>query len=299
MMNVTLDQLKAFERVVRLGSFHAAALDLHLTQPSVSARVKELETALNVRLFVRQGPRIRLTAEGHALIEFADRTLNAASDLVERFRTRDPLMGVLRLGLNESFALISATDLIERIERLYPGIRTSLFVGDTGTVSRMLNEQALDVAIVSEARVEGHVKQEYIGRNRLGWFVHAGFPKTREILSPSDLAPLHLIISPPTAKLHATVMKWFADARVTPERVSTCNSLSVTVQAVVKGLGVALVPIRIIQAEVEAKRVKQLPVAPEVPAHSVSICYQASEFGPGLNTLVDLIRELIAHHQLF
>jgi DNA-binding transcriptional LysR family regulator len=71
------------------------------------------------------------------------------------------------------------------------------------------------------------------------------------------------------------------------------------VQAVVKGLGVALVPIRIIQAEVEAKRVKQLPVAPEVPAHSVSICYQASEFGPGLNTLVDLIRELIAHHQLF
>jgi DNA-binding transcriptional LysR family regulator len=298
-MNVTLDQLKAFERVVRLGSFHAAALDLHLTQPSISARVKELETALNVQLFVRQGPRIRLTAEGHALIEFADRTLNAANDLVDRFRTRDPLKGVLRLGLNESFALISATDLIERIERLYPAIRTSLFVGDTGTVSRMLNEQELDVAIVSEAKVEGHVKQEYIGRNRLGWFVHAGFPATREVRSPSDLAALHLIISPPSAKLHATVMKWFADAKVTPERISTCNSLSVTVQAVVKGLGVALVPIRIIQAEVDDHRVKLLPVTPEVPAHSVSICYQASEFGPGLKTLVDLIRELIAHHGLF
>jgi DNA-binding transcriptional LysR family regulator len=298
-MNVTLDQLKAFERVVRLGSFHAAALDLHLTQPSVSARVKELETALNVQLFVRQGPRIRLTAEGHALIEFADRTLNAAGDLVERFRTRDPLKGVLRLGLNESFALISATDLIQRIEKIYPALRTSLFVGDTGTVSRMLNEQELDVAIVSEARVEGHVKQEYIGRNRMGWFAHEGFAGARDIRSPADLAALHLIISPPSAKLHATVMKWFADAKVTPERISTCNSLSITVQAVVKGLGVALVPIRIIQAEVDAHRVKALPVMPEVPAHSVSICYQASEFGPALKTLVDLIRELIAHHQLF
>jgi len=298
-MNVTLDQLKAFERVVRLGSFHAAALDLHLTQPSVSARVKELEAALNVQLFVRQGPRIRLTAEGHALIELADRTLNAAGDLVERFRTRDPLKGVLRLGLNESFALISATDLIQRIEKIYPSLRTSLFVGDTGTVSRMLNEQELDVAIVSEAQVEGHVKQEYIGKNRMGWFVHEDFPAARDIRSPADLAALHLIISPPSAKLHATVMKWFADAKVTPERISTCNSLSITVQAVVKGLGVALVPIRIIQGEIDAHRVKALPVVPEVPPHSVSICYQASEFGPALKTLVDLIRELIAHHQLF
>jgi DNA-binding transcriptional LysR family regulator len=298
-MNVTLDQLKAFERVVRLGSFHAAALDLHLTQPSVSARVKELEATLNVQLFVRQGPRIRLTAEGHALIEFADRTLNAASDLIERFRTRDPLKGVLRLGLNESFALVSATDLIERIEKIYPALRTSLFVGDTGTVSRMLNEQELDVAIVSEAKVEEHVKQEYIGKNRMGWFVHEGFAAAREIRSPADLAALHLIISPPSAKLHATVMKWFADAKVTPERISTCNSLSITVQAVVKGLGAALVPIRFIQGEIDAHRVKALPVMPEVPAHNVSICYQASEFGPALKTLVDLIRELIAHHQLF
>lgn len=298
-MNVTLDQLRAFERVVRLGSFHAAALDLHLTQPSISARVKELESALNVQLFVRQGPRIRLTAEGHALVEFADRTLGCAGDLVERFRTRDPLKGLLRLGLNESFALISATELIERIERLYPALRTSIFVGDTGTVSQMLDEQQLDVAIVSEAPVKGHVTQEYIGRNRFGWFAHAGFPLAREVLTPSDLASLHLVISPPTARLHTTVMKWFADAKVTPERVSTCNSLPVTVQAVVRGLGVALVPLRIIRSELDARRVRQLNVVPEIPPHNVSICYQASEFGPGIKTLVDLIRELIAHHELF
>jgi DNA-binding transcriptional LysR family regulator len=298
-MNVTLDQLRAFERVVRLGSFHAAAEDLHLAQPSISARVKELESALNVQLFVRQGPRIRLTAEGHALIELADRTLGSAGELVERFRTRDPLRGLLRLGMNESFALVSATDLIERIERHYPALRTSIFVGDTGAVSQMLAGEQLDVAIVSEAHVPGHVKQEVIGKNRFGWFAHAGFPVTREVMSPSDLGSLHLLISPPTARLHETVLKWFADARVTPERVSTCNSLPVTVQAVVKGLGVALVPVRIIQSEVDAHRVRQLVVAPEVPAHSVSICYQASEFGPGIKRLADLIRELIAHHELF
>ena len=96
-MHVTLGQLRAFERIVRLGSFHAAALELKLSQPSVSQRIRELEAALNTPLFVRRGPRVSLTAEGHALIEYADRMLATAGELVERFRTRDPLKGTLRL----------------------------------------------------------------------------------------------------------------------------------------------------------------------------------------------------------
>jgi len=60
-MNVTLSQLRAFERIVRLGSFHAAARDLHLSQPSVSQRIRELEGVLQTPLFVRRGPRVSLT----------------------------------------------------------------------------------------------------------------------------------------------------------------------------------------------------------------------------------------------
>jgi DNA-binding transcriptional LysR family regulator len=298
-MNITLDQLKAFERIVRRGSFHAAALDLHLTQPSVSTRIKELEAALKVQLFVRNGPRISMTAEGHALIEYADRILGTAGELVERFRTRDPLKGLLRLGLNESFAMISLLDLMKRLEQYYPQLRTSVHVGDTGTVSGMLNERKLDIAIVSNPSIHEHVTQQYLAENHFGWFAHAGFTLAREVLSPADLSPLHLIISPPTAQLHATATSWFADAKVAPLRMSTCNSLWVTVQSVVQGLGVALLPIRVMQAEMDALLVKRLPVKPEIKPHKVYICYQTSEFGPGLNTLVDLIQELIVAHKLF
>ncbi|WP_213953680.1 MULTISPECIES: LysR family transcriptional regulator [unclassified Variovorax] len=298
-MNVTLDQLKAFERIVRLGTFHAAAMDLHLTQPSVSTRIKELESALNVQLFVRNGPRISMTAEGHALIEYADRTLGTVGEIVQRFRTRDPLKGLLRLGMNESFAMISVLDLVRRLEHYYPAIRTSIFVGDTGTVSQMLNEQKLDIAIVSDPNVDAHVTQQSLGKNHFGWFAHSSFAMTRETYTPADLCALHLFISPPTARLHATATNWFASAQVTPERVSTCNSLWVTVQTVLQGLGVGLLPIRVMQAELESFRVKRLPVKPEIEPHNVSICYQTSEFGPGLRTLVDLTRELIEHHKLF
>ena len=298
-MNVTLSQLRAFERIVRLGSFRAAATELRLTQPSVSQRIRELESELRVQLFVRRGPRISLTAEGHALVEYADRMLGTAGEMADRFQSRDPLKGVLRLGLNESFALICLPDLLRRLEQRYPHIKTSVFVGDTGTVSRMLDQQALDIAVVSEPAVGAHVTREPIGRNRLGWFARADFALAREILTPLDLCRFHLIVSPPTARLHETVTRWFAEAGALPQRVSTCNSLSVTMLTILQGAAIGLVPIRVMQDDLERGRVKLVPVRPDVPAHRVSICYQSSEFGPGLQVLVDLTRELVAQHKLF
>lgn len=298
-MNVTLSQLRAFERIVRLGSFHAAARELHLSQPSVSQRIRELEAILQTPLFVRRGPRVSLTAEGHALIEYADRLLGTAGEMVERFSTRDPLKGMLRLGLNESFALVCLPDLLQRLEQRYPAIRTSVFVGDTGVVSSKLNEQELDIAVVSEATVGAHVRQEPLGRNSFGWFTSVGFAVPRRVLSPSDLRHFQLIVAPPPARLFVTVSKWFAAAGVTPSRVSTCNSISATMLTILHGTAIGIVPVRVMQDELTKRTVKLLRVSPPVPPHRVSICYQIREFGPSLKILVDLMRELVAQHKLF
>jgi DNA-binding transcriptional LysR family regulator len=298
-MNVTLSQLRAFERIVRLGSFHAAARELKLSQPSVSQRIRELEGVLQTPLFVRRGPRVSLTAEGHALVEYADRVLSAAGEMVERFSTRDPLKGMLRMGVNESFALVCLPELLRRLEQRYPAIRASVFVGDTGVVSAKLDAQELDIAVVSEPSVARHVRQEPLGSNEFGWFTSAGFALPRRVLSPSDLRQFHLIVPPPPARLHATVARWFADADVRPVRVSTCNSISATMLSVLHGTAIGLLPARIMQDELAKRTVKQVRVLPKVPAHRVSICYQISEFGPGLKVLVDLTRELVAHYKLF
>ena len=298
-MHVTLSQLRAFERIVRLGSFHAAARELRLSQPSVSQRIRELEAALQTPLFVRRGPRVSLTAEGHALVDHADRVLGAAGEMVERFRTRDPLKGMLRLGVNETFALVCLPQLLRRLEQRYPAIRTSVFVGDTGLVSARLDAQELDIAVVSEPSVPRHVKQEPLGKNEFGWFTSSGFALPRGALTPADLRAYHLIVPPPPARLHATVSQWFAEAGVRPARISTCNSISATMLAVLHGAAIGLLPVRVMQDELAKRSAKLVRVAPKVPAHRVSICYQVSEFGPGLKVLVDLTRELVAQHKVF
>jgi DNA-binding transcriptional LysR family regulator len=298
-MLLTLAQIRTFHSIVRLGSFHAAAKALNLTQPSVSQRVRELESALGTELFIRRGPRVTLTAEGHALIDHAERLLESADGILARFRGNNPLQGTLRLGLNESFALVCLPELLRRLRETYPDLQTAVHVGDTAAVSRLLNDRKLDVGIVSHPDLEPHVDSQYIGTNEFGWIARADLPVPPGVLSPLDLSRLHLTISPDSARLHATAAAWFARASVSPPRLSTCNNLSVTRLAILNGVATGLVPIRVMQDELDRGEAKIIAVAPPIPGHRVSLCHQASEFGPNLQQILDLIRELVLRHRLF
>lgn len=298
-MTVTLAQLKAFERIARLGSFHAAAKHLGITQPSISQRIRELEASLGVTLFTRNGPRVAMTAEGHALIEYAERALSAADDVVTRFKSRDPLLGLLRLGINESFAMVCLTDLMRRLEQRYSKLKISVVVGDTGLVGGLLNNHQLDLAVVSHPDVGSHIRQIPVGQNELAWIAGRGFEVPAAPLTPAQLAAHHLIGSPQSARLYTTMTGWFASAGVTPERVSMCNSLSVTIRMVLSGLAIGLLPVRVVAAELDRGDVVRVPVTNPVAAHRVSLCYQIADFGPNLQAVVDLTRDLIVEHRLF
>ncbi|RYZ07321.1 MAG: LysR family transcriptional regulator, partial [Comamonadaceae bacterium] len=148
-MNITINQLRAFERIMRLGGFARAAQALHLTQPAISQRIRELETELGASLFERRGPRAHPTSDAHALLPYADRMLATLGDVRNRFDSQDPLRGTLRIGMSENVALVCLAEVFEHLERRYPGVQALVHVGDSGNLSRMLNSRELDLAIVA------------------------------------------------------------------------------------------------------------------------------------------------------
>jgi DNA-binding transcriptional LysR family regulator len=298
-MRLTLAQLAAFERIVRLGSFHAAAQHIGLTQPSISQRIHELEDILGVQLFVRRGPKISVTAEGTALIAYADRMLQTAQELSDRFRSRNPLMGLLRLGLTETFALICLPELLRRLELHYPSLKTSVQVGDTVALSRLFSGQQLDVAVMSEPDFAEDIRREPLGTNELTWYVSPDSSIPVRTLSPADLCAHHLIIPPPPARIYTTAMRWFGQAGVVPQRLSMCNSLSVTIPTIVSGLAVGLVPARVMADRAARGEVRRLNVSPSMDGHKVAICYQSGDANTGLQEVIQLIRELVVEYRLF
>jgi DNA-binding transcriptional LysR family regulator len=297
-MRFTLAQLDAFSSIVRTGSFHGAARQLHLTQPTVSQRIRELETAIGAPLFVRQKPRIKLTPEGHALMDFARRMLGTASELAAHFRTRNPLKGVLRLGVPATFAHACMTELLLRLEQRYPDLKASVRVNDAGVMQKMLEDEELDVAILVAPVSGARLHQMPVGQTELTWFAAPG-PRQRGALRPADLAHRHLMLTPPSSRLMQTVMDWFAAGKVTPVRVSTCNDIKVAVETVANDVAVGVLPLSVVQEAIARGQVRRLNVTPPLPTHPVVICHQREPLGAGLEEVVELMRDLIAEHRLY
>ncbi len=297
--NVTLSQIRAFERIVRLGGVHAAARHLGLTQPAVSRRVRELELALGIKVFLRSGRSLRLSSDGAALLSYADELLNTADEMVVRLSTGDPLSGTLRLGVSASFALVGLDILLDRLNKRHSGLKTAVYVGDSNTISELLNDLKLDLAVTSEYRIAEHIHRERTGANVHGWFAAASMEFEKEVLSPADLAPHHLIVTPPPARQNASVIQWFRQANVAPQRLSTCNELTATIRMILRGIGIGLVPARVMRPYVEQGLARELKACPAIPPYDVWICYQVEELGPTLRQVVDLIQDLVAEEQLY
>src|SRR5882724_9783769 len=111
-MRASLPQLESFYWVARLGSFHAAARRQNLTQPTISARIRELEASLGIKLFERSNRRAEITAIGYSILAQTEQILRTADEIDQQIYRRDPMRGLLRLGSAESAALSGLTEML-------------------------------------------------------------------------------------------------------------------------------------------------------------------------------------------
>lgn len=155
-MAVTHTQLTAFLAVVRHGSVTAAAQELYVTQPSVSAAVAALERELGVQLTERAGRNVRPTAAGRAYARYAAHViglLQEGSDVAGRVAAGEEQR--LRLG-----AVLTAGEhlmpvLIQNFREHRPGLNISLSVANRQEVFRSLAAHEVDVVVSGRAPHEG------------------------------------------------------------------------------------------------------------------------------------------------
>jgi DNA-binding transcriptional LysR family regulator len=148
MRTIQLESL-IFRTVVDEGGAVRAANKLNRVQSNVTTRIRQLEEHLGTRLFRRAGRSIRLSAEGHTLLTYADRLLRLADETVSEMRTGKP-KGVFRLGALESTAGSRLAPILSRYHSVYPDVVVELATGTTGAlVTRVVNFE-LEAAFVAE-----------------------------------------------------------------------------------------------------------------------------------------------------
>jgi LysR family transcriptional regulator, cyn operon transcriptional activator len=143
-----LRHIRYFLAIAEHCNFTRAAEALHVSQPTLSQQIKQLEDLLHVQLLDRSGRSIRLTDAGTAYAHYAQRALQeleagkrAIHDVEELDR------GSLRLAIAPTFSAYLIGPLLERYNRRYPNITLNILEMTQARMETLLNEDALDIAI--------------------------------------------------------------------------------------------------------------------------------------------------------
>lgn len=168
-MRLSLQQIETFYWAARLGSFHAAARHQHLTQPTISARIQELEAQLGVQLFDRERARSGLTLVGHEALAQAEKLLDLADQFSRLAERSDPMRGLLRLGVNESTAMFGLAEILTQVKATYPQLRIEITVDVGASLSRKMAARELDIAVLNNPSQARHVVEHIIGTSNLHW----------------------------------------------------------------------------------------------------------------------------------
>ncbi|WP_340027468.1 LysR family transcriptional regulator [Paenibacillus sp. FSL H7-0940] len=140
--------LKIFQAVAREGSISKAALSLNYVQSNVTARIKQLETQLQVPLFHRSNRGMSLTPAGENLLGYADRILELLYEAEQATQVGNPPAGMLRLGAIETAASTFLTPLLAEYTSCYPEVQHSLVTGGTHELNQKVIQHELHGALI-------------------------------------------------------------------------------------------------------------------------------------------------------
>lgn len=143
--------LRYFLAVAREETISGAAEALHVTQPTLSRQLMELEEQLGKKLFIRGNRRITLTDEGAFLRKRAQEIIDLADRTEADFKTSDEIVGgEVYIGGGETDAMRLIARAVSRMQRDYPHIHVHLFSGNAEDVTERLDKGLLDFGVLIE-----------------------------------------------------------------------------------------------------------------------------------------------------
>jgi len=150
---LNLNQLRVFYMAATHENFTTAAKKLFITQPAVTAQVRQLESTCNLRLFKKRGRKIYLSDEGRILYPYVQKIFECERELENVIEDMRVLKrGVLRLGTTKAYARYFMPWIITRFRETYPDIKIHLDEGSSKDMILSLLSFQNEIAIIAKAQ---------------------------------------------------------------------------------------------------------------------------------------------------
>ncbi len=249
--HATLRQLQVFEAIVRLGSFTRAAEELYLTQPTVSIQIKKLSGALGLPLFEYVGRKAFPTEVGLLLYDTCREMLGALTNLEMKLAEMHGLKrGRLRLAVITTAQYFAPT-ILGQFAKRYPDIELSLEVSNFDRVLQRLANNDDDLYII------GHVPERLtdiavypFAPNPLVVMASRDHPLVGQRNIPIErLEQETFLMREPGSGIREATLKLFQEHGISPTVRMELGSNEAIKQAVIGGLGIAVLSLHTLSAE--------------------------------------------------
>lgn len=258
---LTLKQMRGFDAIVECGSISAAARQLHLTPPAVSLQLRELEKSLGAPLLERGESGLHPTPVGRELLALAQRfksELNEFAASVDALKGIDH--GVVSVGVVSTARYFAPTVLAEFL-KLYPHVRLQLQIGNRQSTLEKLERLELDFAITGIPPEHFEVVREYIGKHPQIIIAAATHPLAgKSRIALSELSNETFLLREQGSGTRSVADMLFARHKKLPGSGMEFGSNETIKQAVIAGMGIALISAHTVAAEIEGGRLVALDV---------------------------------------
>jgi DNA-binding transcriptional LysR family regulator len=239
-----LRHLQYFNAVAETLNFHRAAERLHISQPAVSAQIRDLEERLGVELFVRGGRQVRLTDIGRLLLHKAQAILAELTEFQELANHANAgKTGTIRVGVTMGLADIIQS-VVAEYARQFPSVNIEYCDAFSDTLNRNLREREIDVGILRPPIDTDHLISERLSEQRFLVVLPQTSPLAKcKTLSVKDLANLVLLFSRRNNCIDNKVMEICREAGVNPKIAYTWTAPQEAGMVLVEtGKGVYVLP---------------------------------------------------------
>lgn len=273
--NLNLNLYKIFYDVAQYGSVSTASKNLMISQPAISRSIKKLEEDLNVTLFYRTLNGMILTEKGKELLGYVEDACNSLR-IGERtmMEANNLIKGKLSIGVPSHIASFYIFDKIRKFHKDYPNIEVSIISRCTAELIKLLENHEIDF-VIDTSPICGNEKELHI--EELIQCPHCFVSLTSDnydfVTSIKDLEEVPLILPIMLTSHRKRLHEVELENNVQFKNVLSIETSEMIREAVLNGNGVGYILKDVVQKDIDAGKLKVLPVKETLPFVTVNLVY--------------------------
>jgi DNA-binding transcriptional LysR family regulator len=189
-------RLQVFQTVAKRLNFTKAAAELYITQPAVSKHIQELEHQFKVKLFDRNGSKIKLTNAGEILLQHTEQLFGIYRNL--EFEMNNLTLqhsGRLRIGASTTVAQYVLPPVLAAFHKKFPEVQISLVTNNTEQTEHALNNNEIDLGIIEGRSKNTSIKYTEFIKDEIVLVTADKNPLVKkEVIQPKDLKNIPLLL---------------------------------------------------------------------------------------------------------